>query len=50
MLNFELKGDLCIFIRFGVNFFENLIVLVYGEFENVMEIIGFGVVFYNVYE
>lgn len=50
VLNPELKGDLRIKIDFGANPPENLTVLVYGEFENVMEITGPGVVSYNVHE
>lgn len=50
VLNPELKGDLHILINFGANPPENLTVLVYGEFENVMEITGPGIVSYNVHE
>lgn len=50
VLNPELKGDLRVKIDFGANPPTNLTVLVYGEFENVMEITGPGLVSYNVHE
>lgn len=36
-------------INFGVNFDYVLIVVMYGEFENVIEISSIGSVFYDIY-
>ena len=47
-LNPELEGQMRIIIEFGANPPAALTVLVYGEFENVMEITGPGVVTYDM--
>ena len=42
-------GEVRLVIDFGANPGSNLTVLLYGEFENLMEINGDGVVTYDVY-
>ena len=49
VLNPKKTGEVRVVIEFGANPGENLTVLLYGEFENLMEINGAGVVTYDVY-
>ena len=49
VLNLKKTGEERVVIDFGANPGENLTVLLYGEFENLMEINGAGVVTYDVY-
>ena len=50
MLNPKQSGEVRLVINFGANPGENLIVLLYGEFENILEIDGSGTVVYDVYQ
>ena len=50
MLNPRQSAELRLVIDFGVNPGENLTILVYGEFENLMEINDNKVVTYDVYQ
>ena len=50
ILNPQRKGELRVVLDFGANPGSNLTVLVYGEFENLLEIAGNGTVTYNVHE
>ena len=47
ILNPKLSGDVRLVIDFGANPGENLTVLVYGEFENIVEIDGRGTMIYD---
>ena len=49
VLNPKKTGEVRVVIEFGANPGSNLTVLLYGEFENLMEINGAGVVTYDVY-
>ena len=49
VLNPKKTGEVRVVIEFGANPGANLTVLLYGEFENLMEINGDGVVTYDVY-
>ena len=49
VLNPKKTGEVRVVIDFGANPGENLTVLLYGEFENLMEINGAGVITYDVY-
>ena len=49
VLNPPQTGEVKIVIRFGQNPGVNLTILVYGEFENLLEIDGNGTVLYDVY-
>ena len=44
------RGELHLVIDFGANPGENLTVLLYGEFENLLEINGNKIVTYDVYQ
>ena len=48
-LNPKKTGEVRVVIEFGANPASNLTVLLYGEFENLMEINGAGVITYDVY-
>ena len=50
VLNPRQSAELRLVIDFGVNPGENLTILVYGEFENLMEINDNKVVTYDVYQ
>ena len=50
ILNPKQSGELRLVIDFGANPGENLTIVVYGEFENMMEINGARVVTYDVYQ
>jgi len=49
VLNPKQSGELRLVIDFGANPGQNLTILVYGEFENLMEINDNKVVTYDVY-
>ena len=49
VLNPPQTGEVTIVIRFGVNPGVNLTVLVYGEFENLLQIDGNRTVLYDYY-
>ena len=49
VLNPEQTGDVRLLLHFGANPGVNLTVLVYGEFENVIEIAPNGVVTYDIH-
>ena len=49
VLNPEQKGDVRLILNFGANPGANLTVLVYGEFENVIEVAPNGVVTYDIH-
>ena len=49
VLNPEQKGDVRLILNFGANPGVNVTVLVYGEFENVIEIAPNGVVTYDIH-
>ena len=49
MLNPKQSGELRLVIDFGADPGQNLTILVYGEFENLMEINDNKVVTYDVY-
>ena len=50
VLNPKQSGELRLVIDFGANPGENLTILLYGEFENLMEINGNRIVTYDVYQ
>ena len=50
VLNPKQSGELRLVIDFGANPGKNLTILVYGEFENLMEINGARIVTYDVYQ
>ena len=50
VLNPKLVGELKLVLNFGANPRRNLTVIVYGEFENLLEVDGNKAVMYNVYE
>ena len=49
-LNPKQTGDLQLVLEFGAAPGTNITVLVYGEFENLLEIDSNGVVLYNIYQ
>ena len=49
-LNPKQTGDLQLSLEFGVAPNTNITVLVYGEFENLMEIDSNGAVLYDIYQ
>lgn len=50
VLNHKQTGELHLVIDFGANPGTNLTVLLYGEFENLLEIKGNRIVTYDVYQ
>jgi len=50
VLNPKQEGELRLVIDFGANPGENLTILLYGEFENLLEINENRVVIYDVYQ
>ena len=50
VLNPKQTAELRLVIDFGADPGENLTILLYGEFENLLEINGAGVVTYDVYQ
>ena len=49
-LNHKQTGDLQLSLEFGVAPVTNITVLVYGEFENLLEIDSNGAVLYDIYQ
>ena len=49
-LNPKQSGDLQLVLEFGAPPATNITVLVYGEFENLLEIDSNGAVLYNIYQ
>ena len=49
-LNPKQTGDLQLVLEFGAAPATNITVLVYGEFENLLEIDQNGAVLYNIYQ
>ena len=49
-LNPKQTGDLQLVLEFGAAPGTNITVLVYGEFENLLEIAQNGAVLYNIYQ
>jgi len=49
-LNPKQSGDLQLVLEFGAVTGVNITVLVYGEFENLLEIDQNGAVLYNIYQ
>lgn len=50
VLNHKQTGELYLVIDFGANPGANLTVVLYGEFENLLEIKGNRIVTYDVYQ
>ena len=50
ILNPKQSGDLQLILEFGVAPNINITVLVYAEFENMLEIDSYGTVLYNIYQ
>ena len=50
MLNPKLSGELQLMLHFGADPAVNVTIIVYGEFENLLEVDSNKAILYNVYD